>query len=95
MNRKFILKYIFIYIPFLLGIGLFSFEIINLFSSLLLFLGGYIALKNTLDYRMVRKNKEKYKIDNDKEKNNYLDNREVVDTSKLKKRNIKVRKRKK
>ena len=97
MNKKILLKYIIIYVPFILGIVLFSLNIVNLISSLLLFLGGYIAIKNTLDYRIVKKNINKYKIENNKENKNYLDNREVMDISKVKKRkrNIKVRKREK
>lgn len=58
MFIKKIILFIYIFFPFILGIGLFSLGIINLFSSLCLFLGGYILLKNTLDYRVVRKNKK-------------------------------------
>ena len=56
MRKNILLKYVFLGIPLVLGILLFSFEIINLFSSLLLFLGGYVFVKNALDYRKVRKN---------------------------------------
>lgn len=63
MNKKLIFKYVLLYIPFVIGIGLFSFGIFNLFSSLLLFLGGYIAIKNTVDYRKVRKNIDSVKIE--------------------------------
>lgn len=65
MNKKLIFKYVLLYVPFILGLGLFSFGILNLFSSLLLFLGGYIAIKNTFDYRKVRKNIDSVKIEND------------------------------
>ena len=37
-------------------IFLILFGIFNLFSSLLFFAGGYIAVKNTFDYRKIRKN---------------------------------------
>ena len=56
MYKKIIIKYIFMYIPMIVGIILFSNGIINLFSSLLLFVGGYISIKNTFDYRIVRRN---------------------------------------
>lgn len=41
---------------FILGIVLFSLGITNLFSSLLLLVGGYLSVKNTLDYRLIRQN---------------------------------------
>ena len=95
MNKKILLKYIIMYIPFILGIVLFSLDSINLISSLLVFLGGYIAIKNTFDYRIVRKNINKYKVYDSKK--NYIDTREVMDVSRLKKkkRNIMVKKREK
>ena len=55
---KKIFRYVMIYFPFLLGIVLCSFNIVNLFSALCLFIGGYIAIKNTFDYRLVKKNRE-------------------------------------
>ena len=56
MNKKNLFLNILKFIPFVIGILLFSLEIVNLFSSLFLFIGGYIAVKNLLDYRIVRKN---------------------------------------
>lgn len=56
MKKNIILKYILIYLPFIVGISLYSFGIYNIISSLLLFIGGYVSLKNTLDYRKVNKN---------------------------------------
>lgn len=56
MNRTNLFIVIFKYVPFITGIILCSVSIINLFSLLLLFVGGYIAIKNTFDYRKVRKN---------------------------------------
>ena len=56
MRKNILFKYVFLGIPLVSGILLFSFGIINLFSSLLLFLGGYVFVKNALDYRKVRKN---------------------------------------
>jgi len=94
MNRKILLKYIFIYTPMIIGVILFSFRIINIFSSLLLFVGGYIAIKNTFDYRMVRKNVKSVSISN-KSNSVYTRDRESVNIRKRKKRNIRVRKREK
>ena len=54
--KKIILKYLFLYLPFVMGIVLFSNGVVNLFSSLLLFAGGYVSIKNTFDYRLVKKN---------------------------------------
>ena len=74
MNKKLIFRYVLLYVPFVLGIGLFSFGIFNLFSSLLLFAGGYLAIKNTFDYRKVKKNVESIQIeDNSKKKDDYTD----------------------
>ena len=93
MNRKVMIKYILIYIPFITGIGMYSFSIINLFSSLLFFVGGYIAIKNTLDYRTVKRNIDMSKIDNIYIDDDYNDkNNNIVCVRKMK-RNIKVRKR--
>ena len=74
MNKKLIFKYFLLYVPFVVGIGLFSFGIFNLFSSLLFFVGGYMAIKNTFDYRKVKKNVESIQIeDNSKKKEDYTD----------------------
>lgn len=59
--KKIILKYLMMYLPFVLGGVLFSVGSINLFSSLLFFVGGYIAIKNTLDFRLVKRNIDKLK----------------------------------
>ena len=59
--KKVFVKYLMMYIPFVLGGVLFSMGVTNLFSSLLLFVGGYIAIKNTLDYRLVKRNISKLK----------------------------------
>ena len=83
------------YLSFVLGIILFSNGVVNLFSSLLLFVGGYISVKNTFDYRIINKNREKI--------NNFSQNIENrcndidVRTLEIKrvKRNIRVRKREK
>lgn len=42
-------KYILICLPFISGGLLFSFGVINLFSSVLFFCGGYVALKKILN----------------------------------------------
>ena len=62
MNKKLIFRCVLLYVPFVVGIGLFSFGIFNLFSSLLLFAGGYLAIKNTFDYRKVKKNVESIQL---------------------------------
>jgi len=56
MNRKLIKRYILISIPFGCGIILISMGIYNLVSSLLLFVGGYMFVKNIGDYRVIRRN---------------------------------------
>ena len=56
IKKKIIIKYILLYLPMISGIVMFSCEIINLFSTLLLFCGGYIAVKNTFDCRVVKRN---------------------------------------
>ena len=61
---KIIIKYLMMYMAFILGIVLFIVGITNLFSSLLLFVGGYLSLKNTLDYRLIKRNINKLKMDN-------------------------------
>ena len=63
MLKKILIKYILFFLPVIFGIILFSNRIVNLFSSLLLFLGGYIAIKNTFDYRKLRKNISNVKKD--------------------------------
>ena len=59
--EKIIIKYLMMYIAFILGIILFSFGITNLFSSMLFFVGGYASIKNTLDYRIIKRNIGKFK----------------------------------
>ena len=61
MKNKKLLKYIFMYLPFVIGIMMFSFGTVNLFSSLLLFLGGYSAVKGTFNKKFIN-NMEKKRI---------------------------------
>ena len=80
----------------IIGMVLFSNGVVNLYSSMLLFLGGYIAIKNSFDYRVVKKNIKKCQDNScslfDKKTNNQeLKPREI----KKIKRNIRVRKREK
>ena len=70
MKKNLILKYILISLPFTLGITLYSFGIYNIFSSLLVFLGGYLSIKNTFDYRKLNKNINPPKIENNPQKEN-------------------------
>lgn len=77
MSKKLLIKYILMYFPAVIGAVLFSNGVVNLFSSLLLFFGGYIAIKNTLDYRLVKKNIDSIKpsniILNNMKDNDYID----------------------
>ena len=63
--NKIIIKYLMMYMAFILGIVLFSIGVINLFSSLLLFVGGYESIKNTFDYRIVKRNMNSFENRND------------------------------
>lgn len=56
MDKKKLILIILKFVPFLIGIVMYGVGIINLISSLLLFVGGYITVKNLFDYRMVRRN---------------------------------------
>lgn len=66
MNRKIIVKYLLLCLPFIIGASLYCFSVFNLFSSLLFFCGGYVVLKNILDYRKINKikNSDKSVISN-------------------------------
>lgn len=69
MNKKLLLKYLLLALPFLIGSILYSLGIYNILSSILFFCGGYIFIKNISDYRKIQKNKNNLniinKIDND------------------------------
>lgn len=67
--QKIIIKYLIMYMAFVLGIVLFSVGVMNLFSSLLLFVGGYMSIKNTLDYRLIKRNINEFKRDRNVEMN--------------------------
>ena len=56
MTKKILLKYLFMYLSFILGLILYSVGVMNIFSTLLVFVGGYISIKNTFDYRLVKRN---------------------------------------
>lgn len=94
MNKKLIIRYILICLPFVIGGLLYCFGIINIFSSLLLFCGGYLTLKNTVDYRKVKKNKDIVNRDKNSYKKDYT-NRSVENIVGFKRtrRYSKVRKR--
>jgi hypothetical protein len=64
---------------------------------LLLIVGGYIALKNTLDCRIVKRNTKKYNLESNEKKDIYVENKEVINTVGVRrgKRNIRVRKKEK
>lgn len=61
MLKKIIFKYLLISLPFIIGLGLYICNIVNIISTLLLFIGGYIFFKNTCDYRLIKKNIQKVK----------------------------------
>ena len=56
MNKKLLLRYVLLCLPFAVGSVVYSFGVVNIVSSLLFFVGGYVAIKNIFDYRKVRKN---------------------------------------
>lgn len=90
--KKIVLKYIIIYVPVVVGLFLFSSGVVNLFSSLLLFLGGYVAIKNTLDYRIVRKNVNSIKVRSEEQSKivevNKVDKSGKVDIKSMKSENV-------
>lgn len=67
MNKKLLVRYVLICLPFVLGTLLFSFGVFNFISSILFFAGGYVAIKNLCDYRKINMNK---RIVNDSKINN-------------------------
>lgn len=88
--KKVIIKYLMMYIPFIVGAVLIYSGWVNLLSSLLLFGGGYIAIKNTLDYRLLRKNINKGKmIDSVSVKNVVLNDEKTLENEKNKSIGIK------
>ena len=56
MNKKILLKYLLMYVTMFAGIVMYNLGIVNIFSTMFTFVGGYIAIKNTFDYRKVRRN---------------------------------------
>ena len=96
MKRKLLYRYILIYIPMVVGGVLYCLNSINIVSSLLLFLGGYIAIKNTFDYRMVKKNVKKVSNCENTDRNiNDGYSKDKMMIMMKRKRNIRVRKREK
>ena len=93
MNKNNLIKISFRFVPFVVGVILYVFGIVNLLSSLLLFVGGYVVVKSTLDYRNVRKNMKMIYPDRVEVKNVY--SKEMASGYNYHKinRNIKVRKR--
>ena len=72
MRKKILIRYLLLFLPFIIGSVYFSLGIYNLFSSILFFVGGYIGLKNVLDYRKIYKYKNNIskieKVDDDVKK---------------------------
>ena len=75
MNRGKLVINVLKFVPFIMGVVLCSIGIINLFSSLLLFCGGYLSIKNLCDYRQVKKNINDIRgnCDNRNDVSNYID----------------------
>lgn len=65
MKKKLIVRYVFLCMPFIIGIFLYSGGMINIFSSVLFFGGGYVAIKNIFDYRKINKNIRKILVNDD------------------------------
>ena len=59
MEKKLIKRYVLLCLPFICGIGLYLVGFINIVSSLLLFGGGYITVKNLFDYRIIKRSVRK------------------------------------
>ena len=81
MIKKILVRYSILGLPFIFGILLYITNKINIISSLLLFVGGYIFIKNLFDYRKIKRN-----IYYMKKKNNNLDiniKKEVNDRSNM------------
>lgn len=74
MKIKLLFKYMLMYMPFILGIILLSFGLVNFVSFLLLIVGGYIAIKNTFDYRLVKRHIRKIKLNNKMVNQNCINN---------------------
>lgn len=70
MNKKLLFWYLFLGIPFFVGVILYCLGIFNIFSSLLFFCGGYVVLKNVTDYRKIKKINNKVIMNEDNKKNN-------------------------
>ena len=84
MLKRILFRYIILSLPFILGILLYINKIFNIVSSLLLFVGGYILIKNLCDYRIVKRNiyniERKYSnLDNDIDKDITKDKSNMIE----------------
>ena len=77
MKKKLIVRYAFLCMPFIIGVFLYSGGIINIFSSVLFFGSGYVAIKNIFDYRKVNKNIRKIFVKNDKKIGDVIENNDM------------------
>ena len=98
MDKKRLLYFILKFVPFIIGIILFKLGIINLISSLLLFVGGYISIKNIFDYRVLRKNIDsildnKYVIEKKEDNFNLNNSNNIYKKRNYSKDKVKIRKR--
>lgn len=95
MKKKLLFKYICLYLPFIVGSVMYSVGNISVFSSLLFFCGGYVAIKNTFDYRRVKKNIDSFNLEcHDSSKKTYTNrNPENIIGLKRTRRYSKVRRR--
>lgn len=56
MYKKLLVRYGLLCLPFVLGVSLYCLSIFNIYSSMLFFVGGYVAIKNLCDYRKIGRN---------------------------------------
>ena len=98
MKQKLLKKYILLCIPFITGAILYSLSIYNIFSSILFFAGGYIAIKNMCDYRKIKKNiniSKKIELKTINNSNNNINYRNIESIKGIKRNRVykKVRRR--
>ena len=92
MRKKRLIKYILLFLPFIIGSVCFSLGIYNLCSSLLFFGGLYVGLKNIFNYRKINNDISRIEKVNSDIKNGYRSYDSVVGIKRTR-RYSKVRKR--
>ena len=92
MIKKRLIKYILLFLPFIIGSVCFGLGIYNLFSSLLFFCGLYIGLKNVFNYRKINNDMSRIEKIDDDIKNGYRSYDSVIGLKRTR-RYSRVRKR--